>query len=441
MSGNARLCVLFDAHPQVAPELLTSNYDRVVEVFSRFADVVPIFDVTHLPAPELPGALNLSHSDIFEGIGHLKGDFIVPGNCDLKLLAAVTRLQQYSHFIRLEFDVWPTEVAEHRVHEFCKLAMSGAFGASYLRSLPQDAQWVHWPTLRTGSTSVPDDDKQAAFLPLIFFPRHFADFYAARLREGWSGHYEALMPTLARQAGLKLIDLGNSGRKFTLIEEFNVVPQSFSAPPRAAFVHPIKNVAQIDAIHFRPEEHIEGSLAEIEALKARFSLATDYLEFGAGGSTVLACRMGVQTVTSIETNLNFCSDLIHRFSLRSYIDTGRLHLRHAHVGPTGPWGFPTETPADRQIENYVSWPSKMKSADLILIDGRFRVAVAADCALSHGADTTIMIHDYFDRPQYRPVEEFLTLRERVDTLAVFSVREDRRDIAGQIRQQYFHDMQ
>lgn len=441
MSGDARLCVLFDAHPQVDPELLSANFTRVTEVFAGFADVVPIFDVTQVTAPALPGQLSLSRSDIFDSLEHSKGDFVVPGNCDLKLLAAVSRLKDYTHFIRLEFDVWPTDVAQFRVREFCKLATSGAFGASYLRSLPQDAQWVHWPTLSTGPTFVPDDDKQAAFLPLIFFPRHFADFYVARLREGWSGHYEALMPTLARQAGLKLIDLGNSGRKFTLIEEFNVVPQSFSAPPRAAFVHPVKNVAQIDAIHFRPEEHIEGSQAEIEALKARLSRANDYLEFGAGGSTVLACRMGVQTVTSIETDLDFCGDLIHRFSLRTYIDTGRLHLKHVHVGPTGPWGVPIETPADRLIENYVSWPSKMKSADLILIDGRFRVAVAADCALSHGTDTTIMIHDYFDRPQYRPVEEFLALRERVDSLAIFSICEDRREVAGRIRQQYFHDMQ
>ncbi|MFG1239335.1 hypothetical protein V5F63_19265 [Xanthobacter autotrophicus DSM 597] len=441
MSGDARLCVLFDAHPQVDPEFLVANLERVAEVFSGFADVVPILDATQSTAPDLPGALILSRSDIFDGIAHSKGDFVVPGNCDLKLLAAVSRLEQYSHFIRLEFDVWPTDIAQHRVREFCKLATSGAFGASYLRSQPQDAAWVYWPTLTTGSFTVPDDEKQAAFLPLIFFPRQFADFYAARLREGWSGHYEALMPTLARQAGLKLIDLGNSGRKFTLIEEFNVVPQSFSAPPRAAFVHPVKRLTQIDAVHFRPQEHIEGSPAEIEALKARLSLSNDYLEFGAGGSTVLACRMGVQTVTSIETDLTFCSDLIDRFSLRSYIDTGRLHLRHVHVGPTGPWGFPIEMPADRLIENYVGWPSKQKSADLILIDGRFRVAVAADCALSHGSDTTIMIHDYFDRPQYRPIEEFLTLRERVDSLAIFSVREDRRNAAEQIRQQYLHDMQ
>ena len=144
-----------------------------------------------------------------------------------------------------------------------------------------------------------------------------------------------------------------------------------------------------------------------------------YLEYGSGGTTLLACEIGVQSITSVDTDLTFCTQLIERYKLRKYIDTGRLALRHVNIGPTGNWGYPISRPKDRQIHNYISWPKKVDAIDLILIDGRYRVAVAAAAALTVSTETVIMIHDYFIRPQYSVVEQFLVLVGRVEQLAIF----------------------
>lgn len=59
-----------------------------------------------------------------------------------------------------------------------------------------------------------------------------------------------------------------------------------------------------------------------------------------------------------------------------------------------------------------------KAIDTIFIDGRFRVACALS-ALLHCQNSTIMIHDFFNRQQYHIVLEFLDMIEECETLGVF----------------------
>ncbi|WP_237356525.1 hypothetical protein [Xanthobacter sp. YC-JY1] len=441
MEESDRLCVIFDAHRQVGSELLTRTYNRIASVFEKYGDVFAVFDGSRPPGTSFLRTVELSRAEIFDSIPHSKGDFLIPGNVDLKIIAATTALQDYNNFIRIEFDVWPCDIADERAADLCDLARSNSFSASFIRNGHHDPEWMYWPTLRSPDNSIIDiDDRYAAFLPLMTFNRQFIDFYAASLCEGWTGHYEALMPTLARKSRAKLVDLSSPSLNFTCLNEFNVTPQCFEAPISGAFVHPVKDLNQISRIEAPYLSQIVATPAEISEIANYLKDCDHYLEFGAGGTTPLACHSGAQRITSIETDLNFCTDIIKKYSLRKFIDTGRLHLRHAFVGPTGKWGFPLNRPTDRQIENYISWPTKESSADLILIDGRFRVSVAADAAISCRDDATIMIHDYFDRPQYSVVEEFLQLDRRIDSLAIFHPMADKRDVALQRRKDYFYRM-
>ena len=61
---------------------------------------------------------------------------------------------------------------------------------------------------------------------------------------------------------------------------------------------------------------------------------------------------------------------------------------------------------------------EIKMIDTIFIDGRFRVACALSILL-YCPNSTIMIHDFFNRPQYRIVLEFLDTIEACETLGVF----------------------
>ena len=79
--------------------------------------------------------------------------------------------------------------------------------ATYVRRPDETPDWLHWQTL-----GLPDDclatSRLSAFLPLARISRRLCDAYLEEVRRpGWSGHFEALLPTVARHRGLSVIDI------------------------------------------------------------------------------------------------------------------------------------------------------------------------------------------------------------------------------------------
>jgi hypothetical protein len=60
--------------------------------------------------------------------------------------------------------------------------------------------------------------------------------------------------------------------------------------------------------------------------------------------------------------------------------------------------------------------------DLVLIDGRFRVACALEAVLRCSPDTTLVIHDFWNRPVYHGLLPYLDELERCATIGVFRIR-------------------
>ena len=193
------LCVLFDADGRQNFDFVSASFSRITSLFDGRATVVPML---HNAAWDLPRAIHLNDADIFDALPHRKGRTIIPGNEDLKIIAAVERLPEYSNFLRIEYDVFPTPLAFQRVGELCELAESGVFAASYLRKRAEGPNWMWWPGVKApGNAPFPEDKMFAAFFPLLTFNRALVDFTKARLMEGWVGHVEALMPTFAAAMG------------------------------------------------------------------------------------------------------------------------------------------------------------------------------------------------------------------------------------------------
>ncbi|MDI4663230.1 hypothetical protein K9U40_02575 [Xanthobacter autotrophicus] len=441
------LCILFDTTERSDGQnaLARETMARVADLFAGKADLVAVI---HSDEPvETPlfcdGAqLRLSTSDIFDAFPHRKGRSIIPGNLDLKMIVAVERFPQYSHFIRWEDDVWPNNPSSETIDRLCTLATSGSVGAVQVRAKSQDnAHWMWWPSLSAPEAEPLPEAPHAALLPLMFFPRSFIDTYRRKLEAGWTGHYEVLMPTIAKMADFTLIDLSTSTYGMVNQRDFNAIFEQRSPFPSSAFVHPVKTKRQLpgwasmlfsDAVHASP--------AEIEAIAKRMSASHRYIEYGSGGSTALAFECGIQTVFSIETDLSFCENIIEKYALRKYIDVGRLNIRHINIGRTTAWGFPLLKPSERQVREYLSWPSRSGDFDLALIDGRYRIAAAAACYIA-SPSATFMIHDYTSRPQYRIVEEFLEKSIVIEELAVFSGRADQFDRATEILESFIDDPQ
>jgi hypothetical protein len=156
------------------------------------------------------------------------------------------------------------------------------------------------------------------------------------------------------------------------------------------------------------EETLERLTAELKRCKA-------YLEFGSGGSTMIADRLGVPTV-SIE------SDRFFARTISSALKGTTVSVVPVYIGFTGEWGWPLlKRPTPSRIarwRRYVETGFERSSPDLILIDGRFRVACGLEAARrTNGA--TVIVDDYFNRPHYRSMESYLGPPERVGRAAIF----------------------
>lgn len=196
------------------------------------------------------------------------------------------------------------------------------------------------------------------------------------------------------------------------------------------------------------EPHMEPQEARVFAGLLRNSKI--YLEYGSGGSTVLADRLNVPHIVSIESDGRFASKLQEQFNQelrRRHVD-----VIHVPIGLVGKWGKPidqrrTEKNAARW-QNYADRPWEIfrehaKVPDFILIDGRFRVncTLTSLLELPDQSDTWFLFDDYFTQGRnYRAIEPFIEIRQQVDRGVVFlKARDFDAQACERVRQDYVFD--
>ncbi|MEO8456058.1 MAG: hypothetical protein ABI454_12955 [Sphingomicrobium sp.] len=162
----------------------------------------------------------------------------------------------------------------------------------------------------------------------------------------------------------------------------------------------------------------------INRLKHELASASLYLEFGSGGSTVLADQMGVEGI-SVESD-RFYADVV-----RARLVTGGMEIITPRIGITGPFGWPLlkypTTGRLRRWRRYVQEPFERfgsRFPDLIMVDGRFRVACALETARrahDSGHRAKLIFDDYALRPKYHVVAGHLGTPELVGRTAFFEI--------------------
>ncbi|MBB5350801.1 hypothetical protein HNR46_001035 [Haloferula luteola] len=160
---------------------------------------------------------------------------------------------------------------------------------------------------------------------------------------------------------------------------------------------------------------------EIERLHFALSKSKVYLEYGSGNSTRLAAgHDNIQVIRSVESDRGFAESVLFVDStIQKSLADGRLRFLFPNIGPTKEWGYPVNDRDQHLWPVYALCPYEISfKPDLILIDGRFRVACSILAALHH-PKATVLVHDYH-RPNYQIMEQFLHLEERIDNLAILS---------------------
>ena len=158
--------------------------------------------------------------------------------------------------------------------------------------------------------------------------------------------------------------------------------------------------------------------SEISLFEVNLNSATRYLEYGTGGSTKLAAKTNtLLSITSVESDPTYLSEhVIVDESVAASARSRRLTFLIVNIGSTGKWGHPRDRSKAYLWPNYALCPYLHgHRPDLILIDGRFRVACGIVAAL-HVPEATVLIHDYTNRPQYHVLEQFYDIERTVDTL-------------------------
>ncbi|MCM3420734.1 hypothetical protein [Sphingopyxis alaskensis] len=160
--------------------------------------------------------------------------------------------------------------------------------------------------------------------------------------------------------------------------------------------------------------------AEVRHFELQLAGLGSLLEFGCGGSTLVAARQ-VRRIVSVDSDPAWLARVRAEVAAEP-VDFTPVHI---DIGPVGEWGYPTGESRLRDWPRYHTqvWRGMGGSPDAVLIDGRFRVACLLQAIIHCKPDCVLLFHDFTGRPHYHAVLRHVDVLTRVDTLAVMRVRQ------------------
>lgn len=164
---------------------------------------------------------------------------------------------------------------------------------------------------------------------------------------------------------------------------------------------------------------------EVALLEAVLGASRRYLEFGAGGSTLLAVKASPELIVTVEGDNAWVDRIRQHPEIAAAEAAGRVVLQPIDLGPIRAFSVPTDPAwADR-------WPAYHQAGwdlfgavlpDLVFIDGRFRLACGLQAVLRCPPMTRVLIHDFWNRPEYHRLLDFTETLDRAGTMALLAPR-------------------
>ena len=164
--------------------------------------------------------------------------------------------------------------------------------------------------------------------------------------------------------------------------------------------------------------------AEAERVADAYAQADAILEYGSGGSTVLASEMAGKRVFSVESDKAWAEMMQDWLAQNPPADGTRVDVIWCDIGETGEWRRPVD---EAGMQNYPEYPLAVwqhrdfVQPDIVLVDGRFRPGCAMATAFCTAKPVTLLVDDYKRRKGYHAIEEFLGAPRLIGRMAEFEV--------------------
>ena len=144
-----------------------------------------------------------------------------------------------------------------------------------------------------------------------------------------------------------------------------------------------------------------------------------YGEYGMGQSTLWVFQNTDSEILAVDTS----QDWVNKVKSKINSDP-RVKINWVDLGKIGRWGRPKSYVKRKFIYDYLDflWKDDIKP-EIVLVDGRFRVACFLYSLLKGKPGTKIFFDDYTNRPYYHVVEEYLKPIETSGRQALFLIPE------------------
>ena len=169
---------------------------------------------------------------------------------------------------------------------------------------------------------------------------------------------------------------------------------------------------------------------ELGAFLSLLTTETTYFETGSGCSSIIAKKYAKKSY-AVE-------------GCKKWYDKGvenglKDNLIFRDLKPDNPdWSYPGSSSTLEDWKNYFQAYDKSYKADVIMIDGRFKIATAMDIFDKIEEDTIVLIHEYPDRPEYFVIEKYYQFIYIWDRLAAFVKKKDVESIPLEVQKEYWN---
>ena len=164
--------------------------------------------------------------------------------------------------------------------------------------------------------------------------------------------------------------------------------------------------------------------AEAAHLRAVYAEAGAILEYGSGGSTLVAAELPGKRVFSVESDRRWARMMSAWLAANPPADGTEVEVIWANIGETAEWGQPKDDSEWRRFARYplgVWDKDDFVHPDVVLVDGRFRAGCALATAFRASRPVTLLFDDYATRARNHQVEEFIGAPRLIGRMAEFSI--------------------